>query len=63
MGQRIGLALLGGPKWHWLAHFLLWSALVAGATIGALSFNRFGTGGLWIVALPGGLADHRGGPC
>nr|GLK21597.1 hypothetical protein GCM10017606_24240 [Microbacterium terregens] len=50
-GQRIGMALLGGARWDWLPHLLLWSSLVAGAIIGALSFHRLGLDGLWFAAL------------
>lgn len=49
-GQRVGTALLGGPKWDWVPHLLLWSSLVGGAVAGALSFQRWGVDGLWAAA-------------
>ncbi|AKH18728.1 MULTISPECIES: YoaK family protein [Sphingomonas] len=68
-GQRIGMALLGGPRWDWLPHLLLWSSLVTGAIIGALSFHRLGVDGLWFAALAAlllavwaGLIERTGEP-
>jgi uncharacterized membrane protein YoaK (UPF0700 family) len=49
-GQRIGMALLGGPKADWLQHLLLWACLVSGAAIGAISYHYWRIDGLWTAA-------------
>lgn len=50
LGQRLTEALFGGDRWAWLWYFLLWSGLVAGASVGTLAYQRFGLGGLWFAA-------------
>lgn len=50
MGQRIALALTGGPKWEWAPYALLWAGLVAGAALGAWSYAWAGLAGLWCAA-------------
>jgi uncharacterized membrane protein YoaK (UPF0700 family) len=46
----LALALTGGPRWAWLPNFLLWTALVVGATIGALAYERFNLAAVWFAA-------------
>ncbi len=50
MGQRIALALTGGPKWEWAPYALLWAGLVMGAVLGAWSYAWAGLDGLWCAA-------------
>ena len=47
VGQRLALALHGGPPLGWLLHAALWLGLVAGAAGGSLAYARFGLGALW----------------
>jgi uncharacterized membrane protein YoaK (UPF0700 family) len=51
VGQRIGIALLGGERWAWLPYLYLWACLVSGAIIGALSYQCWRVDGLWVAAL------------
>lgn len=46
LGKRLTVALWGGDKLGWLPYLLLWSGLLAGATLGALSFAHFGPNAL-----------------
>lgn len=72
LGQRIAGAMLGGPRWAWLPHALLWSGLAAGALLGALAHAAFGLAALWLAAavaaaltlaaLLMGPADRHRGP-
>jgi uncharacterized membrane protein YoaK (UPF0700 family) len=55
MGQRMALALTGGPKWEWASYALLWVGLIAGAAFGALGYHAFGLADLWIAAAAGAL--------
>ncbi len=55
LGQRLTEALFGGDRWAWLWYFLLWAGLAAGAALGALAYERFGLGGLWIAATAAAL--------
>jgi len=50
VGQLIAAAMTGGSRWGWLPNLLLWAALVAGAVAGALAYNRFNLGAIWIAA-------------
>lgn len=51
MGRAMAAALTGGPRWHWAPYLLLWTGLVAGAALGALSYAAIGLLGLWGAAL------------
>ena len=53
-GQRLAAALAGGDRWGWAPYLLLWAGLVAGATCGALAYQRIGLQGLWIAAAAAG---------
>jgi len=50
VGQLIAASMTGGSRWGWLPNLLLWAALVAGAVAGALAYNRFNLGAIWIAA-------------
>ncbi|MEQ1493298.1 MAG: YoaK family protein [Terricaulis sp.] len=50
MGQRLASALTGGKRWEWVPYALLWSGLVLGATLGALSYGSIGLQSLWFAA-------------
>jgi uncharacterized membrane protein YoaK (UPF0700 family) len=50
MGQRIATACLGGKRGDWVPFFLIWMALICGATLGSFSYARFGLTSLWIAA-------------
>ena len=50
VGQRLTLALLGGPCVAWAGYFGLWIGLIAGAVTGAAFFPLFGFAGLWFAA-------------
>jgi uncharacterized membrane protein YoaK (UPF0700 family) len=51
VGQLLAAAVTGGPRWGWLPNLLLWAALVAGAVAGALGYNSFSLGAIWLAAL------------
>lgn len=51
LGQRIASALMGGPRFAWVAYFSLWLGLVAGAVAGAMIYPYLGLGALWFAAL------------
>jgi uncharacterized membrane protein YoaK (UPF0700 family) len=51
MARAMAAALTGGPRWHWAPYLLLWTGLVAGAALGALSYAAIGLLGLWGAAL------------
>lgn len=50
LGKAITAALMGGDRFGWAPHLLLWLGLVAGAALGALAFQRLGPAALWIAA-------------
>jgi uncharacterized membrane protein YoaK (UPF0700 family) len=50
VGQKLAAVLTGGPGWAWLPDLLLWAALVAGAMIGALAYQRFNLAAVWFGA-------------
>ena len=50
VGQLVAAALTGGPRWGWLPNLLMWSALVAGATAGALAYAWVGLSAIWLAA-------------
>lgn len=51
MGRALAAAMTGGPRWHWAPYLLLWTGLVGGATLGALSYGAIGLFGLWGAAI------------
>lgn len=51
MGRALAAALTGGPRWHWAPYLLLWTGLVSGAAIGALSYAAMDLLGLWGAAV------------
>ncbi len=51
MGQRIASALLGGPKFAWVRHFVLWVGLLTGCINGAIAHYLVGLGAVWLAAL------------
>jgi uncharacterized membrane protein YoaK (UPF0700 family) len=50
VGQGLAMVLVGGPRWSWLPNFLLWAALVIGAAIGALVYQRINLHAVWCAA-------------
>lgn len=50
IGQRLALALSGGPAWHWLPYALLWSAMLGVAVTGALLWPLLELASLWVAA-------------
>jgi uncharacterized membrane protein YoaK (UPF0700 family) len=50
MGQRIAVALRGGPVWDFAPFLMLWLSLTTGAVLGALSYGRIGGAALWVGA-------------
>ena len=55
LGQRIMSALLGGDRWAWIWHLVLWSGLVIGAAIGAAVYSWIGLAGLGFAATTAAL--------
>lgn len=51
LGQRIALALTGGPKVAWAPYLVLWLGFVTGAIAGALAWPSIRLDGLWFAAL------------
>lgn len=51
MGQRMAMALMGGPRFAWMAYFGLWLGLISGAFAGALIYPYMGLGALWFAAI------------
>ena len=49
IGHHLGRALLGGPRWSWLAYLVLWLSLTSGAALGAVSYLELGPDALWIA--------------
>jgi uncharacterized membrane protein YoaK (UPF0700 family) len=50
LGQRVGVALKGGPRWDWVPNLLLWVALVAGAVVGAAAYQWINLAAIWFAA-------------
>jgi uncharacterized membrane protein YoaK (UPF0700 family) len=50
IGQALASALQGGPRWAWLPHLLLWSAMVCGAAIGTAAYLRLHLAAVWWAA-------------
>lgn len=51
LGRALAAAFTGGPRWNWAPYLLLWTGLLCGATLGALSYASVGLLGLWGLAL------------
>lgn len=47
IGQHIGRALGGGPRWDWLHYAALWIAMLAGGASGALIYAHWSLDALW----------------
>ena len=50
VGQFIGAALSGGPRWAWVPNLLLWAALVMGSACGALVYFWINLSAIWFAA-------------
>jgi uncharacterized membrane protein YoaK (UPF0700 family) len=48
--QRAALALVGGGRWAWLPHLLLWLGFLGGAIGGTAVYRAIGLDGLWLAA-------------
>ena len=67
IGQRIGWALSGGPRWQWLRYAALWSAMLLGGACGALAFLQWHYAALWgpvgvLIVLAAVLRGHDAAP-
>jgi uncharacterized membrane protein YoaK (UPF0700 family) len=51
LGHRLAGALLGGDRWAWWPHLMLWLGLMCGALAGALAYPLLGLANLWLAAL------------
>ena len=51
LGHRLATALLGGDRWAWWPHLILWLGLMCGALAGALAYPLLGLSNLWLAAL------------
>jgi uncharacterized membrane protein YoaK (UPF0700 family) len=61
LGQRIALALAGGPRFEWAPFLLQWLSLAAGALVGASLHPLLGLSALWLAAaVAGALAMYAG---
>jgi uncharacterized membrane protein YoaK (UPF0700 family) len=47
--QRAALAFVGGDRWAWVPHLLLWGSFLAGVLGGAHAYLLFGLNALWIA--------------
>lgn len=68
-GKRIAIAILGGDRFGWVSPIMLFTGMVAGATLGAVAETALGARAMWIAAaamaaltlysrrLPGGAED------
>ena len=50
VGQLLAAALTGGSPFGWLPNLLLWAALVAGSTCGALAYHWINLAAIWFAA-------------
>ena len=48
-GQRAALALVGGERWAWAPHLMLWLGFLAGVAAGACAYRQAGLDSLWIA--------------
>ena len=50
VGQLFAEALTGGRRFNWLPNLLLWTALVAGSSCGALAYHWIKLAAIWFAA-------------
>jgi len=50
VGQLAAAALTGGARWAWAPNLLLWAALVAGSSCGALAYHWINLAAIWFAA-------------
>src|SRR5215813_5311443 len=50
VGQLLADALTGGARFGWLPNLLLWAALVAGSSCGALAYHWLNLAAIWFAA-------------
>lgn len=50
IGQRLALAMTGGPPLAWLPYALLWVGLIAGGIAGGMAYAALGLHALWPAA-------------
>jgi uncharacterized membrane protein YoaK (UPF0700 family) len=50
-GQRLAAALLGGPRFAWAPHLVLWLGLIVGAISGASAYSHLALNSLWLASL------------
>lgn len=50
IGQRLALAMVGGPSFAWVPYLVLWLGLIGGGIIGAFLYHAIGLHSLWLVA-------------
>lgn len=51
VGQLLAMALTGGAGWAWAPYLYLWGALLVGATMGALAYQRLALPAIWFAAI------------
>lgn len=56
IGQSIARALQGGDRVAWVRNTLLWAAMAAGATLGAVAYLLIGVHAIWIASAAAGAA-------
>ena len=47
--QRAALALVGGERWAWLPHLMLWLGFLAGVMAGTRTYRLIGLDALWVA--------------
>jgi uncharacterized membrane protein YoaK (UPF0700 family) len=57
VGQLLAAALVGGQRWAWLPNLLLWVAMVIGAFVGAMAYQRFNLAAVWFAAGAAAIAS------
>jgi len=50
VGQLLAAALTGGARWAFVPNLLLWAALVAGSSCGALAYHWINLAAIWFAA-------------
>lgn len=50
VGQTLAGIVLGGPRWAWVPHLMLWASLATGSILGALAYHRFNLSSVWFAA-------------
>lgn len=49
--QRVALACVGGDRWGWVPHLLLWGSFLTGVIGGARAYLSLGLDALWIAII------------